>query len=124
MPADPPVSFAEKVKTSGGKSGGGYPTQISSQDLDKNFVFATIEVDEEQFEIEKTTGSGGHEKRILKRATPFPEPPTGDTVFFLCVVGGELDWFPKAPESYDPAKTYVLGMLDGKPKWIATEECD
>jgi len=89
-----PVDFEAKVKLAAQSSGGGYPYQISAQDLMKNFVFATLLVDEKY--LESTTGMNGYEARKLK-------------MFSL----------PESPGS----GTYVLGSVSGSLTWIATEEC-
>lgn len=83
--------FSTLIKSS--SKSGGYPYQIKADDLDKNFVFAALDLDESL--IEKTTGQGGHPARKLK----IP------------------------PIVKDSLKTYVLGTVKGELKWLATEEC-
>ena len=85
MPADLPVSFSEKSKQGGNPAAGGYPYQISATDLDKNFVFATLDADSSL--IESTTGTGGHPARKLK----IPKVPGGGT-HVLGAVDGALTW--------------------------------
>lgn len=87
-----PVNFEGLSKLPAG--GSGYPYQIKASDLMKNFVFASLQVDEEY--LESTTGMNGYEARKLK-------------MFSL----------PELPGS----GTYVLGAVDGALSWIATEEC-
>lgn len=94
MSAILPVDFEAKVKTASQSSGGGYPYQISAQDLMKNFVFATLEIDSEW--VEQSTGMGGYASRKLKMFSLPASPGSG---------------------------TYVLGSVDGSLTWIATEEC-
>jgi hypothetical protein len=72
MTNDPPVSFDEKLKTPPNPSGGGYPVQIKAEDLDKNFVFATLIVSENW--IEEKTGAGGHKQRELKLPASIDAP--------------------------------------------------
>lgn len=80
-----PVNFSKKVKGSSNPSSGGYPYQISASDLDKNFVYATLDVDKTL--IEETSGDGGHTKRKLK----IPAMPSKGT-FVLGVISGGLSW--------------------------------
>jgi hypothetical protein len=85
MAADPPVSFQEKAQSGGDPATGGYPYQLKASDLDKNFVFATLDADESL--IETTTGKGGHSQRKLK----IPAAPSSGT-HVLGAVGGALQW--------------------------------
>ena len=85
MPANPPVSFEQKAKSGGNSASGGYPYQIRASDLDKNFVFATLDADASL--IETKTGKGGHTQRRLK----IPAAPTSGT-HVLGVKNGELQW--------------------------------
>ena len=85
MPANPPVSFDEKAQSGGNSASGGYPYQLSASDLDKNFVFATLDVDDSL--IESTTGKGGYKQRRLK----IPAAPKSGT-HVLGAVGGKLKW--------------------------------
>lgn len=85
MAADPPVSFQEKAQSGGDPATGGYPYQLKASDLDKNFVFATLDADDSL--IETTTGRGGHTQRKLK----IPAAPSSGT-HVLGAVGGELTW--------------------------------
>jgi len=75
-----PVSFTQEIQ---GNSN--LPYQIKASDLDKDFVFAALDVDVSL--IEQTTGQGGHPARKLK----IPAVPRGGT----CVLGainGVLTW--------------------------------
>ena len=85
MAADPPVSFEQKAKQGGNPAAGGYPYQIRASDLDKNFVFATLDADPSL--VETSTGQGGHPQRRLK----IPAAPTSGT-HVLGSVGGTLQW--------------------------------
>jgi len=85
MPADPPVSFEQKAKSGGNPAAGGYPYQLNARDLDKNFVFATLDADSSL--IETKSGAGGHTQRRLK----IPAVP-GSGTHVLGAVGGELQW--------------------------------
>jgi len=85
MPADPPVSFQQMAQSGGNPAAGGYPYQIRASDLDKNFVFATLDADPSL--IETTTGQGGHLARKLK----IPTVPGGGT-YVLGAVNGVLQW--------------------------------
>ena len=83
MTDEPPVSFSEKAKQA--KQGGGYPVQISGSDLDKNFVFATLQAEEGW--IEQETGKNGHTARKLA----LPALPSSGTHVLGCV-DGTLEW--------------------------------
>ena len=85
MPANPPVSFQQAIQQPANPGLGGYPYQIRASDLDKNFVFATLDVDESL--IESITGTGGHPQRKLK----IPAVP-GSGTHVLGVVDGSLQW--------------------------------
>ena len=116
MPANLPVSFAEKSKQGGNPAAGGYPYQISASDLDKNFVFAALDVDDSL--IKSTTGQGGH----LARKLNIPAVPSGANPQQLTAKGGELSWESGIPEP-PTSGTHVLGSVDGALQWISTEEC-
>jgi hypothetical protein len=85
MPADPPINFESLAKSGGNSSTGGYPYQIKAADLMRNFVFATLDVDESL--IDQTPGQGGHTQRKLK----IPTVPVGGT-HVLGAVDGTLQW--------------------------------
>lgn len=85
MAADPPVSFQQKAKQGGNPAAGGYPYQLRASDLDKNFVFATLDADPSL--IETKSGAGGHTQRRLK----IPAAPTSGT-HVLGSVNGALKW--------------------------------
>jgi hypothetical protein len=80
-----PVDFAAKVKAPPGASGGGYPVQISSADLMKNFSWAALDADPSL--IEQTTAAGGHKARKLK----IPAVPASGT-HVLGAVNGVVQW--------------------------------
>jgi hypothetical protein len=77
MSANPPVKFSDKIKETSA-DGSGYPYRIKADDLDKNFVFATLDVPKGW--VEETTGSGGHKQRKL--AVPVTE--------YYVVINGSL----------------------------------
>ena len=85
MSSDPPVDFEEKVKLPKGNTSADYPYAIKAADLMKDFVFATLIVDEGVFE--ETTGTGGHRQRRLK----IPTPPTSGT-HVLGAISGTIQW--------------------------------
>jgi hypothetical protein len=67
MPADPPISFQEKAQAAGNSASGGYPYQLSASDLDRNFVYATLDVEPNEFaQVEDFIGANGHPARRLK----------------------------------------------------------
>jgi hypothetical protein len=92
MPADPPVSFQQMAQRGGNPAAGGYPYQIKASDLDKNFVFATLDIEEGL--IDSTTGSGGHPQRKLK----IPAPDDSSVKHNLSATSNELDWTPAVPD--------------------------
>jgi hypothetical protein len=68
-----PVRFSEKIKQAAGQ-GGGYPYQLSAEDLDLNFAYCAIEVDESSgLEFESVNIQGGLPGRRLayRPARPF-----------------------------------------------------
>lgn len=83
--ANLPIDFEAKAKAPAAASGGGYPVQLSAADLMRNFVMASLEVDESL--IEQTTGQGGHPARKLK----IPAAP-GSGTHVLGAVDGALQW--------------------------------
>lgn len=97
--SQPPVRFSEKVGLS--KSANGYPVQISASDLDRNFYYATLNLDPvvsgspQPWLVNELTGPGGQKVRQLV----FNPPPPLD------------------------GKTYVLGFSGGNFTWLPTEEC-
>ena len=112
---DLPVKFEALARAANTPVSGAYPYSLKGSDLDKNFVFATLVVDESL--IEETTGQGGHPARRLG----IPAVPSSGTKS-LTADGGSLEWadtIPKPPSS----GTHVLGAVNGALAWIATEEC-
>ena len=79
-----PVDFSKKAMASS-QSSSGYPYQSSASDLDKNFVYAALDVDKSL--IEETSGDGGHTKRKLK----IPAMPSSGT-YVLGAISGSLSW--------------------------------
>lgn len=77
-----PVNFQEKVAQN---NASGYPYQIAASDLQKNFVYAALDVNDGL--VENFTGPGGHTARRLKIPAP---PATGTNV--LGAVNGTLTW--------------------------------
>ena len=80
-----PNIFSQLVKSAGKSSSGGYPYQIKAADLDKNFVYATLEIDATL--VEETSGQEGFTKRKLK----IPAVPKSGT-YVLGAVSGGLEW--------------------------------
>jgi len=80
-----PNIFSRLVKSAGKSSSGGYPYQIKAADLDKNFVYATLEIDATL--VEETSGQEGFTKRKLK----IPAVPKSGT-YVLGAVSGGLEW--------------------------------
>ena len=80
-----PNIFSRLVKSAGKSSSGGYPYQIKAADLDKNFVYATLEIDATL--VEEKSGQEGFTKRKLK----IPAVPKSGT-YVLGAVSGGLEW--------------------------------
>lgn len=85
MANDVPNIFSQLIKSAGKSSSGGYPYQIKAADLDKNFVYATLEI--EKTLVEETSGQEGYTKRKLK----IPAVPSSGT-HVLGAVSGSLQW--------------------------------
>jgi hypothetical protein len=88
----PPVSFQTLAQTAGNPAAGGYPYQLKASDLDKNFVFATLDVEEGL--VETTSGSGGHQQRRLR----IPAPGDSSAKQNLSATSNQLDWTPAVPD--------------------------
>lgn len=84
MSDDPPVDF-EALAKEPVKNGGGSPLQISSSSLMKNFVFATLII-EDGWALD-ATGKNGHATRKLL----LPTPNTSGT-YVLGTVDGQIVW--------------------------------
>lgn len=85
MPSNPPVDFQKLAQSPRGTSGKDYPYAIKATDLNKNFVFATLDIAEGLYE--EISGMQGHRKRRLK----IPSPPQIGT-HVLGVKGGKIQW--------------------------------
>jgi len=120
MAADPPVDFQSLAQGAKGKTNADYPYAIKATDLMRNFVFATLDIEDGLFE--ETTGAQGHRQRKLK----IPEVPSGDDPVQLTAEGGSLSWsaatsgIPAAPTS----GFFVLASIGGVVQWVDTEACD
>jgi len=80
-----PNIFSQLVKSASNSAAGGYPYQIKAADLDKNFVYATLEIDATL--VQETSGQEGFTKRRLK----IPAVPSSGT-YVLGSVSGVLTW--------------------------------
>lgn len=85
MPSDPPVDFQQLAQGATGTTNRDYPYAIRATDLMKDFVFATLDIEEGVYE--ETTGLQGHRQRRLK----IPSPP-GSGTHVLGVVDGLMQW--------------------------------
>jgi len=85
MPSNPPVDFQALVQGATGTTNADYPYAIKATDLMKDFVFATLDMNEGVYE--ETTGMQGHLQRRLKIPTP---PASGTHV--LGVKDGAMQW--------------------------------
>jgi hypothetical protein len=80
-----PNIFSQLVKSAGNSAAGGYPYQIKAADLDRNFVFATLEIDATL--VEETSGQEG----FIKRKFKIPAVPE-DGTYVLGAISGSLEW--------------------------------
>ena len=85
MPSDPPVDFQALAQGATGTTNRDYPYAIKATDLMKDFVFATLDIEEGLYE--ETTGLQGHRQRKLK----IPTPPSSGT-HVLGAVNGTIQW--------------------------------
>lgn len=85
MASAPPIDFEQKVRLPKGVSNADYPYAIKAKDLMKNFVFATLDMDETLFE--NRTSKGGHRQRRLK----IPRVPATGT-YVLGSKDGKIQW--------------------------------
>lgn len=85
MNSKPPVNFEEKVKLPKGQTNADYPYALKATDLMKNFVFATLDMDESLYQ--EQSGTGGHRQRRLK----IPAVPASGT-YVLGSVRGQIQW--------------------------------
>ena len=107
----PPVTFTDKLAAARSQSGIGYPYQIRAEDLDRNFYFATLQLDASIFE--DATGGKGYAQRRLRILG-------GNTAGDLAVWDG-TNWVPLSPPS---GGLHVLASSGGTPFWLETEACD
>ncbi len=80
-----PVNFEALAQQGGNPAAGGYPYQIKSSDLMRNYVFAAL--DAEDGLIENTSGQGGYLQRKLR----IPSPPSSGT-YVLGAIDGQMQW--------------------------------
>jgi hypothetical protein len=109
MTNDPPVNFEQKRKEPPSSSGG-YPVQIKANDLDKNFVFATLIVSENW--INEKTGTGGHKQRELKL------PASIDAPSLFVFENGDPAWL----EAPDGNCLLYWGLEENVPVWLEQSE--
>jgi hypothetical protein len=64
MPANPPVDFQKLAQGPRGATNADYPFAIRATDLNKNFVFATLDIEPGLYS--ETTGMQGHRQRRLR----------------------------------------------------------
>lgn len=111
MSDDPPVDFQQIAQGPAGATNADYPYSIKATDLMRNFVFATMEVDD--LLEEATTGLQGHPKRRLKIR--------GASQQNSILYWDGSEYIPLAAPAL--SGTYVLGSVNGVLSWIETEEC-
>lgn len=64
MPATPPVDFQKLAQSPRGATNADYPFAIRATDLNRNFVFATLDIEDGLYS--ETTGMQGHRQRRLR----------------------------------------------------------
>lgn len=111
MSDDPPVDFQQIAQGPVGPTNADYPYSIKATDLMRNFVYATMEVDD--LLEEQQTGLQGHPKRRLRILGASQE----NSVLYW----DGSNYIPLPPPG--PSGTYVLGAISGVLSWIETEEC-
>lgn len=111
MPADPPVDFQALAQGATGTTNADYPYSIKATDLMKDFVFATLDMNDGLYE--DITGLQGHRQRKLKIR---PGTRAGQIAYWD---GNEYVPFDAPPGS----GTHVLGSVSGELQWIETEDC-
>lgn len=112
MPSNPPVDFQAKAQGATGATGRDYPYAIKAKDLMQNFVFATLDIEENLYL--ESTGVGGHRQRKLK----IKAGTANNQILFWD--GSEYVPLVAPPGS----GTHVLGVVNGAIQWIETEECE
>ena len=80
-----PIKFRNKVSMPSSANGTGYPYRISATDLDQNFAYAALDVEEGWFE---NISVGEFKGRKLK----LPAAPEGEGVYLLGSTGGDIGW--------------------------------
>ena len=110
MSNTPPVSFQALAQTAGNPATGGYPYQIRGSDLDKNFVFATLDVDDGL--LEQTTGAGGHPQRKLR----IPAPGDSSSRQNLSSTGNSMEWLPGVPDGR--AEGQFIKWNSASQRWV------
>jgi hypothetical protein len=112
MPSNPPVDFQQLAQGSRGTNGSDYPYAIKATDLNKNFVFATLIVEDGLYS--ETSGMQGHAQRKLKIK---PGRSAGDLAYW-----DGAEWTPlPAPLG---GGIHVLASSGGVPYWLETQECE
>lgn len=78
-----PVDFEAKIKAPPAAKGGGYPYTISAGDLMRNFVYATAEFKDDEFEVTDSKGtSSPHTTRKISLKSPLVGADQGDVPFW------------------------------------------
>jgi hypothetical protein len=113
MSSDPPVDFQQLAQGQRGLNGSDYPYAIKATDLMKNFVFATLVLNEGTYK--EQGGKNGHTQRQLRLKGGTQR---GD----IAVWDGE-NWAPFPPPA-GSASPLVLGYVGGSLTWLETEACE
>jgi len=106
----PPITFIDKLATPRSQSGAGYPYQIKANDLDVNFYYATLIVDDQLVEQVQS-------RKYIQRRLKIPAGTQDGQILYW--TGSQWTPFSAPPSS----GTHVLGSVNGNLQWIATEEC-
>lgn len=84
----PPVSFSEKVRAPAGPNAGGYPTQLSASDLDRNFAACFLTADDPKV-FEECIGPYGYPSRKIKGLSDLSKTATLDIQISYSAAGSE-----------------------------------
>jgi hypothetical protein len=88
MPSNPPVDFQALAQGAAGTTNKDYPYAIKATDLMRNFVFATLDIEDGL--VEETTGAQGHRQRKFK----IPAPAGAEDALQLVYDANTFSWEP------------------------------
>jgi WD40 repeat protein len=113
MPSDPPVDFQALAQGAAGTTNKDYPYAIKATDLMRNFVFATLDIEDGL--VEETTGAQGHRQRKFK----VPAPQGESEVEKLVYRDGNFFWVASIPNG--TINGQVVFWNQDEEEWKLTE---